>query len=59
MLLDNIHNQIFIMTNKENKDKPKTLKDLESINDDDAQNKHNNNVNVESNAWRQKNFYHR
>ena len=47
------------MTDKENKDKPKTLKDLESISDDDAQNKHNKNVNVESNAWRQKNFYHR
>lgn len=46
------------MTNKEKKDKPKTLKDLKSINDD-AQNKHNKNVNVESNAWRQKNFYHR
>ena len=47
------------MTDKENKDKPKTLKDLESISNDDAQNKHNKNVNVESNAWRQKNFYHR
>ena len=36
-----------------------SLKELPQLNDVEAQEKHNQNVNIESRAWREKNFYHR
>ena len=36
-----------------------SLKELPQLNDAEAQKKHNQNVNIESRAWREKNFYHR
>ena len=39
--------------------KPTSLKELPQLNDVEAQKKHNRNVNIESRAWREKNFYHR
>ena len=39
--------------------KPASLKELPQLNEAEAQKKHNQNVNIESRAWREKNFYHR
>jgi hypothetical protein len=39
--------------------KPSSLKEFPQLNEAEAQKLHNQNVNVESRAWREKNFYHR
>ena len=39
--------------------KPTSLKELPQLNDAEAQKQHNQNVNDESRAWRENNFYHR
>tara|TARA_X000000950_G_scaffold287591_1_gene400538 strand:- start:848 stop:997 length:150 start_codon:yes stop_codon:yes gene_type:complete len=38
--------------------KPTTLKEA-AVNEAEARKLHNQNVNIPSNAWRKKNFYHR
>ena len=36
-----------------------SLKEFPQLKDAEAQEQHNQNVNIESRAWREKNFYHR